>query len=129
MNYEVIDREGKGGNITIGDRTRIARRGSFDISGTIYIGNDCMISEDVLIITHSHDKKDFMNRDKIKTNILTIGNNVFIGARTIITEKVNIIGDNAFIGAGSIVTKDVKSNTTVVGNPARVIKKTEGTND
>ncbi len=33
-----------------------------------------------------------------------------------------IIGNNVFIGAGSIVTKDIPDNTIAVGSPARVIK-------
>jgi acetyltransferase-like isoleucine patch superfamily enzyme len=33
-----------------------------------------------------------------------------------------VIGEDAVVGAGSVVTKDVLPNTTVVGNPARVLK-------
>lgn len=35
------------------------------------------------------------------------------------------IGDNVVIGAGSVVTKDIPSNVVAVGNPCRVIKKQE----
>ncbi len=34
------------------------------------------------------------------------------------------IGKNVIVGAGCVVTKDVSDNTVVVGNPARILKKT-----
>ena len=33
------------------------------------------------------------------------------------------IGENAMVGAGSVVTKDVPANTTVAGNPAKILRK------
>ncbi len=64
----------------------------------------------------------------------SIGNNFSIRQCTTIGNKIDgrndliptignsIIGDNVAIGAGSVVIKDVPSNCTVVGNPARIIK-------
>jgi acetyltransferase-like isoleucine patch superfamily enzyme len=43
-----------------------------------------------------------------------------IGANCTILPGI-IIGRNSLIGAGSVVTKDVKDNTVVAGNPAKVI--------
>jgi UDP-2-acetamido-3-amino-2,3-dideoxy-glucuronate N-acetyltransferase len=34
-----------------------------------------------------------------------------------------IIGENAIVGAGSVITKDVPANTTVAGNPARLLQR------
>lgn len=47
---------------------------------------------------------------------------MFLGANTIITKSVTI-GDNVIVGAGSIVTKDIPSNEIWAGVPARFIKK------
>lgn len=51
-----------------------------------------------------------------------IGNDVWLGIRTIIRGGVSI-GDGAVIGAGSIVTKDVGPYEIWAGNPARFIRK------
>lgn len=55
---------------------------------------------------------------------VTIGNNVFIGGRSIILYDVKI-GDNVIIGAGSVVTRDIPSGSVAVGCPAKVIGKFE----
>lgn len=51
-----------------------------------------------------------------------IGDNVNVCAGAIIVGGVTI-GDNVTIGAGAVVVKDVPSDCTVVGNPARIIGK------
>jgi chloramphenicol O-acetyltransferase type B len=52
---------------------------------------------------------------------VTIGNDVWIGARVIVLPGVQI-GDQAIVGAGAVVTKDVEPLAIVAGNPARVIR-------
>jgi serine O-acetyltransferase len=52
----------------------------------------------------------------------TIGNNVIIGSGAQILGPINV-GDNARIGANSVVSKDVPSNVTVAGVPAREFVK------
>ncbi len=54
---------------------------------------------------------------------ITVGNNVWFGAQVCVLPGVTI-GDNCVIGAGSVVTKDIPANSLAVGNPCRVIKKT-----
>jgi serine O-acetyltransferase len=51
-----------------------------------------------------------------------IGDNVTINAGAIVIGDIKI-GNNSIIGAGAVVTKNVPPNCTVVGNPARIIKK------
>ena len=51
-----------------------------------------------------------------------IGDNAWIGGGAIILGGVSI-GDRAIVGAGAVVTRDVAADTTVVGNPARLIPR------
>ncbi|PLX32983.1 MAG: serine O-acetyltransferase, partial [Clostridiales bacterium] len=52
----------------------------------------------------------------------TIGNDVMISAGARVLGPLNI-GDRSKIGAGSVVLKDIPSDSTAVGIPARVVKK------
>ena len=49
-------------------------------------------------------------------------NNVDVGPNSVIIGGV-VIGNNVTIGAGSVVTKDVPDNCVVAGNPAIIIKE------
>lgn len=50
-----------------------------------------------------------------------IGKNVWLGGDVKIMAGVTI-GDNVVIGAGSIVTKNIPDNVIAVGNPCRVLR-------
>jgi len=51
-----------------------------------------------------------------------VGTRSFIGANSVIKQGVTI-GDDVIVGAGSVVISDIQNRTTVVGNPARILKK------
>lgn len=52
-----------------------------------------------------------------------VGKNTVIGANVTVLPGIKI-GRNVLIGAGSVVTKNVPDGVVVVGNPAKIIKKT-----
>jgi putative colanic acid biosynthesis acetyltransferase WcaF len=53
---------------------------------------------------------------------ITIGERVFIGARSFIMPGMTI-GNDVIIGACSVVTKDVPAHSIVAGNPAKQLRK------
>lgn len=87
----------------------------------ITIGNNVTLAPNVHILAHDASTKRFL--DYTKVGKVTIGNDVFVGAGTIILPNVNI-GNNVIIGAGSVVTKNIPDNSLIFGNPARVIGDT-----
>lgn len=84
----------------------------------IDIGDNVTLAPNVHILAHDASTKKFLGYTKIAR--VFIGNNVFIGAGTIILPGVHI-GDNVVIGAGSIVTHDISSNSMAIGSPAKKI--------
>lgn len=84
----------------------------------IEIGNDVTLAPKVHILAHDASTKRPLGFTRIKRTI--IGNNVFIGAGSIILPGVEI-GDNCIIGAGSVVSKSIPEGSVATGNPARVI--------
>lgn len=81
------------------------------------IGNNVTLSL-CYILTHGASMHTETGYSKIGKVI--IGNNVFVGFKSIILCNVHI-GDDVIIVAGGVVTKDIPSNCVVAGNPARVI--------
>lgn len=84
----------------------------------ISIGNDVTMAPRVHVLAHDASTKTFLNYTKIGR--VRIGDNVFIGAESIVLPNVTI-GNNVVIGAGSVVSKDIPSDTVYAGNPAKYI--------
>ena len=91
--------------------------------GHIYIGDYVQIGPNITIATANHPIDPELRKRGLQYNKdVHIGNNVWIGANTIIVPGVTI-GDDTVIGAGSVVTKDIPSHVVAVGNPCRVLRE------
>jgi len=84
----------------------------------IEIGNNVTMAPRVHILCHDASTKQFLGYTKIGR--VTIGDNVFIGADTVVLPGVTI-GNNVIIGANSTVTHDVPDGSVVAGSPAKIL--------
>lgn len=85
----------------------------------IKIGNNVTLAPRVHILAHDASTWVFLRYTRVSN--VTIGDNVFIGAGSIVLPGVSI-GNNVVIGAGSVVSRDIPDGSVAVGNPARVVK-------
>lgn len=114
-----------GESLTIGNNVGINHYCFIGVRGNIKIGDNVIFGPRVSVFSENHnfDRLEIPIKDQGETRKDTfIGNNVWIGAGSIILSGVKI-GDGAIIAAGSVVNKDVLSNTIVAGVPAKMIKK------
>ncbi|MUG43407.1 acyltransferase [Paenibacillus woosongensis] len=88
----------------------------------ITIGDNVTFAPRVHILAHDTSARTFLGHTKV--GLVNIGNRVFVGNDAIIMPGVSI-GDDVIIGAGSVVTKDVPSGSVYAGNPAKLICTTK----
>ena len=88
----------------------------------ITIGDNVTMAPRVHILCHDASTKQFLNYTKIGR--VTIGDNVFIGAESVVLPGVTI-GSNVIIGANSTITHDIPNGVVAAGSPARVICSVE----
>lgn len=106
--------------LQMGENTQI--NSGFNIDSTwpwlISIGDNVTISTNVTIL--AHDASTNIVHQSTRLGRVAIGNNVFVGTRAVILCGVTI-GENVVIGAGSVVTHDLPSNGVYAGVPAQKI--------
>jgi len=89
----------------------------------VIIGDNCFIAPNVSIYTAGHPIHPISRNSLYEYGKeIIIGHNVWLGGNTVICPGVHI-GNNVVIGAGSVVTKDIPDWSFAAGNPCRVIKK------
>ena len=113
--------------IKIGNNVRMSGTSICSMS-SISIGNRCVIGADVIIADTDFHSLDSVTRSSKKdslnaiTNPIIIGDDVFIGGRSILLKGVQL-GDQVIVGAGSVVTRSFENGSVIAGNPAVLIKR------
>ena len=116
--------------VSIGENTFVNANCFFLDNNHITIGTNGLIGPNVQLYTANHPLKaadrivqnvDGTRRYLTNSKPIHIGDKVWIGGNTVIMPGVTI-GDNVTIGAGSVVTSDIPNAVLAYGNPCKVIR-------
>ncbi|CAN4273158.1 WbbJ Acetyltransferase (isoleucine patch superfamily) [Methylophilaceae bacterium] len=112
------------GDLTLGNNFAISAESSIVSHKKITVGDDVLISWDVLIM--DTDLHEIHAEDGSYINppqAISIGDKVWIGCRSLVLKGVSI-SDGMVIAASTTVTKSVESKNAIIGgNPVRVLKE------
>ena len=112
------------GLLKIGSKVDISAGSSLSSGeGKLIIGDDCLIGPNCVILadSYNHNRIDQTFREQGHSSLGTvIGNNVFIGAGSVILDGCNI-GDGVIISANSTVSGTIAENSVIQGSPATII--------
>lgn len=112
------------GNLKIGNNFGMSNGCVVTAYENISIGDNVMLGPNVLIYDQDHDYSadGGIAAMKFKTSPIKIGNNVWIGANTLILRGTTI-GDNCVIGGGTILKGTIPPNRLVIQKRNTEVKK------
>jgi serine acetyltransferase len=99
--------------VSVGRRVVIEHQGGITITSAAVIGDDCTIRQGVTIGIKSTSER---------SGSPILGKGVEIGAGAVILGDI-IVGDHVKIGANAVVVSSVPEGETVVGVPAKIVKR------
>jgi acetyltransferase-like isoleucine patch superfamily enzyme len=116
--------------LILGQRCSIMNTLFNTVSGEIRVGDDTLFSHNCMVLTGTHrfvkgersslsEHSDLPEVPSLGRDVV-IGRGCFIGAGSIIIGPVTI-GDNVRIGAGSVVTRNIPGGAFAAGVPADVL--------
>jgi acetyltransferase-like isoleucine patch superfamily enzyme len=105
----------------------IAKSAKFDDFDLITLGDRLVVSSNVIFLTHDYSFTTGLIaiKETPKTDIgilgpISIGDNVFIGMNVILLPGTTI-GNNVIVGAGSVVRGKIPDDVVVSGNPFVIV--------
>ncbi|KID31992.1 acetyltransferase (isoleucine patch superfamily) [Prauserella sp. Am3] len=116
-----------GTQIRLGANAFVNSDAIFMDDALITIAEDVRIGPRAQLLTALHPMEDHERRRAgwERPAPIAIGENTWLGGGVIICPGVTI-GENTVIGAGSVVVRDVPDRVFAAGNPARVVRRLDG---
>lgn len=100
----------------------IASRMAITIGARVLIGSGCMITDSDWHPLDTVPRRYEVAPEPSESDSVTIGDDVFLGARTIVLKGVTI-GEGTVVGSGSVVTRSLPPRVVAAGVPARVVRE------
>ncbi len=114
------------GSLTIKTHSYIGARFHADCYAPVTIGENCLIADDVLILTANHgmnpEKEGSYVKQPFETDEVTVEDGCWLGSRVTLLPGA-FVGKKSIVGTNSVVTKRIPPYSIAVGSPARVVKR------
>jgi acetyltransferase-like isoleucine patch superfamily enzyme len=112
--------------IELGDYVGIGFGSEITAAQLVRVGDYTRIGPLVSIYDTSFHPVD--EGEEVKTAPVEIGKNVWIGRQAMIFAGVSI-GDHSVVASGAVVTHSIPPRTVVAGNPAKVVREVNASED